>query len=208
MKTCCDCNIEKPSEAFVPKKSCKDGLEPRCRVCRSIKYNKSTPTQLAKKIRNTQVLNSATRGHEAPTYTVAELEAWLMAQPRFPCLYFEWEASEFKKAKAPSVDRIDNSKGYTFDNMRLMSWEENRAAAAQSKKDCELIVNHRAVNCLNKDGTLHKSYLSLSDALRDFGVNPKQSWGITSVANGVPVPDGKGQLYAPRTYKGYRWEWA
>ena len=73
MKTCIDCNNAKPFTDFVAKPSCKDGYEPRCRKCRTIKYNKSTPALLCKKLYNSQVSNSINRGHTTPVYTLAEL---------------------------------------------------------------------------------------------------------------------------------------
>lgn len=208
MKTCCDCNESKDLSEFVAKASCKDGYEPRCRKCRSIKYNKSTPAVLAKKLLNTQIINSNLRGHEPPTYTALELKEWLLHQPRFPCLYMEWELAGYPKAKAPSIDRLDDAKGYTLDNIQLLTWEENRAKGTAAKKANTLIVNHRAVVAYNIDGSLYKRYDSMATAMREFGGKASQSWGISSVCNGTPVKDGKGGYYTPKTYKGFTWAWA
>lgn len=208
MKNCCDCNETKDLCYFTVKTSCKDGYEPRCRKCRSIKYNKSTPTLLAKKMLNTQIINSNLREHEAPTYTVLELTQWLMEQPRFPVMYTEWELAGYPKAKAPSIDRLDDNAGYALDNIQLLTWEENRAKGGAAKKANTLIVNHRAVNAYNKDGSLYKQYASMATAMREFGGKASQSWGISTVCNGTPVKDGKGGYYTPKTYKGFTWSWA
>lgn len=207
MKTCCDCNETKDLSDFVAKPSCKDGYEPRCRVCRSIKYNKSTPDLLAKKMYNTQVINSTSRGHAPPAYSLTELCHWLVDQPRFACLYADWERAGWPKAKAPSIDRLDDSKGYALNNLQLLTWAENRAKGAASKKSNVLIVNHRAVNAYNPDGTLHKRYESMATAMREFGGNGSASWGISSVCNGTPVKTKNG-YYIPKSYKGFTWTWA
>lgn len=41
-------------------------------------------------------------------------------------LFVEWEKSGYKKAKKPTIDRINNKKGYEKDNIHLLSWAENR----------------------------------------------------------------------------------
>lgn len=207
MKTCIDCQQPKPFDAFVAKSSCKDGYEPRCRVCRSIKYNKSTPELLAKKIYHTQIANSIKRGHVLPEYTLSQLSDWMQLQPRFKTMYAAWQASGYAKDMAPSVDRQRDDLPYILSNLQLMIWTENRAKAAQCKKEGSLTANHRAVAAYNADGSLHKEYVSMSEAMREFGLTPKQSWGISSVANGTPVKDGRGKLYTPQTYKGFVWKW-
>ena len=207
MKTCIDCNIAQPLTNYVPKASYKGGYEHRCRKCRSIRYNKSSPELLCKKLFTSQVTNSVNRGHAPPTYTLAEFTTWVLAQPQFPVLYAAWQASEYNKDLAPSVDRIDDASPYVINNLQLMTWTENRAKAHASRIDNTLLVNQRAVLAFTKEGVLHKRYASMAEAMREFGGKAAQSWGISSVCNGTPVKDGKGYLYTPKTYKGFTWKW-
>ena len=208
MKTCIDCSKQKPYQDFVLKVSCKDGYEPRCRSCRTIKYNKSTPELLCKKLYNSQIFNSIKRGHTLPDYTLDQLIEVVLTMPGFHKLYKAWKDSGYSKNLVPSIDRKSDALPYTISNLQLMTWEENRAKSYQSKKDNELVVNQRAVNAFTKEGALYKTYSSMSEAMRDLGGVGSQSFGISSVCNGIPVPDGKGKLYTPRTYKGFIWKWA
>lgn len=208
MKMCKDCEITQPFSAFVAKATCVDGYEIRCRKCRSIRYNKSTPALLCKKIYNTQIAHSVTRNHPLPTYTLVEITQWITSQPSFDALYAAWQAASYPKNLAPSVDRLDDTSPYTMGNLQLLSWEANRAKSFQSKRDNTLLVNHRGVTALHSDGTLYKKYASMSEAMREFGGIGTQSWGISSVCNKVQVKDGKGNMYTPKTYKGYSWEWS
>lgn len=207
MKTCCDCQQTLPLSDFVAKASCKDGYEPRCRRCRSIRYNKSSPHLLCKKIYLTQVTNSVNRGHVLPAYTLPELEAWMIAQANFGTLYQAWVSAGYPKDLAPSIDRINDSLPYQLDNLQLMSWADNRAKGAKSKQECTLLVTHRPVIAYRKDGTVYKEYQSMAQAMREFGGKACSSFGISSVCNGVPIKDGRGKLYTPRTYKGFIWRW-
>jgi hypothetical protein len=104
----------------------------------------------------------------------------------------------------PSVDRKDDSKPYTLDNIQIMTWAENSQKAADAKKAGLLNANQRPVSAFTKDGKLHKHYVSIMDAVRDV---KGRMWGIVSVANGVPVKDGRGNLYTPKSYKGLVWKW-
>ena len=45
---------------------------------------------------------------------------------KFNRLFYEWEKSNYKKQLVPSLDRIDNKKNYSFDNIHFMTWSENR----------------------------------------------------------------------------------
>ena len=208
MKTCCDCNQTLPLKEFTPKASCKDGYEPRCKKCRSIKYNKSTPALLCKKIYLSQVTHSATRGHPAPAYSLSELTEWVTARPEFPAMFAAWQGTGYPKDLAPSVDRIDDSVPYVLGNLQLMPWHKNRAKGARAKRENALLVNHRAVEAYFPDGRLYKKYASMAEAMREFGGKATQSWGISTVCNGTPIKDGRGNLYTPKTYKGYAWKWS
>lgn len=84
---------------------------------------------------------------------------------------------------------------------------EPPSAEAISKKDNKLLDDPQAVAAYNKDGTLYKEYLSIAEAVREFGGKAVQSWGITRVCNGLPVKNGRGGYYTPRSYKGFIWKW-
>jgi len=208
MKTCIDCKKTLPYGDFVPKKSCKDGYEIRCRSCRSIKYNKSSPKLLAKRMYLSQCNNSVHRGHALPQYTLLDFTNWLINQPNFQQLFTEWTNSDYKKELAPSADRLDNNLPYSFENLQLITWESNRKNGHIARKNNEFLVNQRSVTAYNLDGTVYKKYLSMADAVREFGGKGSQSWGISTVCEGVPVKDGKGYMYTPKTYKNLIWKWS
>jgi len=204
MKTCKDCGQAKSYDQFVAKASCKDGYEPRCRRCRSIRYNKSTIDLFFKKIYNSQCTNSINRGHPLPDYTVIDLMYWADQQARLSIMWDDYVNSGYDQNLAPSVDRIDDLKPYTLNNLQLMTWAENRAKGAQGKRLGTVNANQRRVMSLFLDGMPDKTYHSIMDAARS--VKGHMS-GISGVANGVPIRKSDGTSYTPRTYKGRLWKW-
>lgn len=87
--------------------------------CRS--YHKQ---HWAKKLLHSAQARSKDRQHDPPTIT----EAWILAQPlRCPYLDVPLDVSGVgsKAPWSPSLDRIDNNKGYTPDNVRVTSWVWN-----------------------------------------------------------------------------------
>jgi hypothetical protein len=41
-------------------------------------------------------------------------------------LYADWQAHDYDRDFAPSIDRIDDTKGYTMDNVQWLVWRDNR----------------------------------------------------------------------------------
>lgn len=54
-----------------------------------------------------------------------EFYAWADNCEEFQRLYWDWVASDFDRKLAPSVDRIDPTRGYTVDNMQWLTHSEN-----------------------------------------------------------------------------------
>ena len=55
---------------------------------------------------------------------------------------WEWEAIEGGNPNKPSIDRIDSSRGYTKDNVVIVSWRVNDLKADASIKELKLIYEY------------------------------------------------------------------
>lgn len=128
-----------------------------------------------------QKCTSRRRGHKQPKYTKEELRLWVENQKHiFIKLMEEWADSDFSKWKKPSVDRLDDTKGYSLDNIRLCSWETNY------KK--QKAIESQPVAQYDKDGNFIASFDSYSEASKITGVTlsnvARCSKGIRKSAGG------------------------
>lgn len=139
---------------------------------------------------------SKLRGHIPPNYSVQELEDWMVSKG-YVALYDQWMLSDFSKEMMPSTDRLDDSKGYSFNNMRLVTWQENRDKAYADRKANILITSqHVRVNQYSKSGEFIQTFDSIESAARAVGGD---SANILKVCQGKP---------SYLTSKGFRWEFA
>lgn len=205
MKQCSDCHKTLPFADFNPRLRNKDGYDIRCRSCRYLRYNKENPNNVLRIMYRSQCDHSVIRGHTPPAYTMAQLGQWIEAQPHAYDMWQAWIQSEYNTELKPSIDRLNNSQSYTLANIRLVTWQENKEAGHAAKRDGSVKTLHKGVTAYHLDGTTHRSYVSINEALREF--NSSSGYGITTVANGTPVKDGRGRLYTPQTYKGFKWKW-
>lgn len=74
-----------------------------------------------------QRIRNHARGHGDLPYTLEDFQSWALAQPKYLELFNNYLASGRNVNLFPSFDRNDNSKGYSFDNMTLMTWAENNS---------------------------------------------------------------------------------
>lgn len=131
-----------------------------------------TRDELISSIYNGQKVNSRERKHKPPNYTKAQLKEWLYNKTNFTELYLNWLDSGRLLGLIPSVDRLSNQKGYSFDNIQLITWDENEKLARK--------VTMKPVLQYNIKGVLIDTYDSANSAERS---NPDIS-GISSVASG------------------------
>lgn len=68
---------------------------------------------------------SKKRGHPYPTYTAKEFADKYYNNPTYLQMYAEYEKQNFELSYCPTIDRKDTTKPYTFDNIQIMTHQEN-----------------------------------------------------------------------------------
>lgn len=100
-------------------------LKRREQLNQYMKERQATPEGLLKRIYATQLYHSRKRGHEKPQYSWQQLVERYVNDPTYIQLHKAWIEGGKSRWNKPSLDRIDNAKGYSFDNIVLTTWQEN-----------------------------------------------------------------------------------
>lgn len=197
MKKCKQCGIAKHLDEFTVSLTSKDGYVSECKPCK-VAYVREHYRSAAGRISYiylAQKKSSKVRRHPLPAYTKKELMSWALDHG-LNLLMDEWKASNYLKDLAPSVDRYDPYKPYSFDNIRLVRWKDNNSKAYEDRKSCKHITSqNRKVRQKTLDGTLIAEYDSISNASRNTGITRNN---INDVCRGKPHCKSAG---------GYLWEY-
>jgi len=161
-KECLTCKQLLPLLAYAKNKANKkDGLQYVCKSCdnkrqakRRIekqehlkKYSKEYRQKNFKNLEfRLQGLLNASRArakakNREHTLTKQDLFELYPADNKCPIFGFtlEWNGSGFRET-SPSLDRIDSNKGYTKDNVQIISWKANRIKGYASVEDLEILL--------------------------------------------------------------------
>ena len=137
MKACIKCKEVKGLSEFSKHKVTKDGLRNSCRACDAIQIKGINRTKVGKlkRIYDHQVKKSKERNHEPPTYNQKEFVDKFINCPVYLDHHYSWKVSGYEKMYAPSFDRKDDYKGYSFDNIQIMTWKENKEKHHLDRKE-------------------------------------------------------------------------
>ena len=130
------------------------------------------------------------------TFDRWDLEKWIIDNyyDEFTTLFKNWTLNNYNSDDVPSIDRLDDSKGYSFDNMRIVTWRENREKeyATEKHKNVEQMITVTRVKVARIDKNGVKTiYQSMSDAGRE-----------NNISTSCICECCKGKR---RSAKGYRW---
>lgn len=135
-----------------------------------------------------QIRSSEMRNHPLPSYTKKELEKWIFSQPNFEKLYNDWVKSDYDRWLKPSIDRLDDYKPYSLDNIQLMTWKENLIKSHQDRKNGINNKQNKIVYQYNLKGELVKEYYSINQASRE--VSNTKPTDIINSCNGKRISCG------------------
>jgi hypothetical protein len=173
MKKCKQCDLDKDQSEFY-------GVQGECKECTKLRVKKNS-AKVGRKydfselgviriIYTTQKRHNNLRGHGDMLYSKQELCCWLYDRD-FKRIFNDWVDSGYKKDLKPSVDRIDDLKGYSFNNIRLVTWLENRKHQYQDIINGVGSSGRRCKKLYKFDSQLNPicSYVSYNSGARDIG---------------------------------------
>jgi len=139
------------------------------------------------------IINSKNRNMPSPNFSRNELKRWIYSnyKLKFYQLRKLWKKSGYKKDLVPSINRLDDYKPYTLDNIELTTWKINYNKSRISPKF--LLSNSRPLikkDLFNKPLT---RYCSIREASR------KENICSTSINNVC-----RNKL---KTAGGFKWEY-
>lgn len=160
-KTCNRCKEEKLLSEFSVNSKAKDRLQYRCRAC-DVKYqaqrrdaNKDQFAEYSREYQRgrrqdfdyrLQMLINASKqraklNDRKHNINVEDIKAIYPVDGCCPIfgLKLEFNGAGFRDS-SPSIDRIDSTKGYTRDNIQVISWKANRIKGAATLQDLEMLV--------------------------------------------------------------------
>ena len=137
------------------------------------------------------VQKSKRRNHVPPEYSLEEFRAKYETDTAFLALYNTWVKSNYATMLKPSIDRLDNTKPYSFDNIQMVDWQTNLFNA---NKITTPLAKHKPVFQQDKDtGEVLAEYSSALEASIQTGINKSH---ISAVCN---------QSKTRYTAGGYKW---
>ena len=133
-------------------------------------------------------------------FTKDEFKKWLddNYKTEIRRMLTEYKNSNYIKYLCPSVDRIDDYKSYTFDNMQLITWKENNdkgRISLKNKKQCSEMAKRvwsKKVIQKDLDGNVITTFNSTHDVERLLG------YDSSLIARACRLN---------KVSKGYRWEY-
>lgn len=164
---CSKCKEDKELSNFILKKN--NRYDSWCNDCHKQKTTefKQTIIGLIGEIYNAQKVNSKKRKHNPPSYTKKELENYLLSNPTYINIYTNWVNNDYDKDLRPSIDRLDDFKGYSFNNIQIITVSQNRE---KQYNDIRLGISTSGERCkkvlMIKDNKVICEFISASEAAR------------------------------------------
>lgn len=154
MCICSNCNKEK---AHFGKGMCSACLRNYKRKTKPIFYLGTCFSEMSRRVKTFDIKRPNYFGLEI--CTKSEFISLFLTDINFLKLYKNWQNNNYLRKYAPSIDRIDNIKGYVTGNLRFISHAENTG------KDFRIAI-------ILKNKNKEHSFKSCRDVAKFFGISP------------------------------------
>lgn len=155
LKKCCTCKTVKEHACFSKHKARWDGLEPVCKACSKEKDKRrwDTPGYKERKYAQhrkwldanreaTMIHNTrATAKEKNLEHDITKEDIYIPEYCPILGLKLEFSGNGYAD-NAPSVDRIDNTKGYIKGNVQVISWRANTLKRDATLEELKQLVNY------------------------------------------------------------------
>lgn len=190
MKTCSVCKKNLPLDMFNKQSTGKQGVRADCKDClkRFIRSKHGVINQMYSGC----ISRTKKKGFTSVSFTKEELEKWVNSCKEFHTLYDKWVLEDYPTALKPSLDRLDDYKGYSLDNIRIVTANTNVKRYYSDAINGINTKSAKPVEQYSLDGEYIRTFHSLSAAARSVNGIPSN---INQVINGTYA-----QAY------GYKWK--
>lgn len=190
MKTCSVCKQNLPLDMFNKQSTGKQGVRADCKDC--LKRFVRSKHGVINQMYSSSISRTKKKGFTPVSFTKEELEKWVYSSKEFHALYDEWVLEVYPTALKPSLDRLDDYKGYSLDNIRIVTANTNVKRYYSDAINGINTKSAKPVEQYSLDGEYIKTFHSLSAAARSVNGIPSN---INQVINGTYA-----QAY------GYKWK--
>ena len=181
MKKCTKCGKLKRLEDFYKRRSGvknKHSKESNCKDCCSKRNLTNSRSKRGKALTlfRSQIRRTKINGLPDVSYSKTDFIDWLFSNDKYIVIYDKWVKSGYDKMKAPSIDRIDDYMGYSFDNIIVTTWEENKLKYHKDSMNGVNTKQSRSVVKMDLIGRILDLYHSMKNASRETGVEQSNIW--------------------------------
>lgn len=158
----------------------RDAICSECKETNRKERDRSIKGKLSK-IYSKQKTSSKKRNHLPPTYTLQELINWAVKKTNYIELWSKWKDSGYNSNLAPSINRLEDDKGYYFGNIEMVTWEQNILDGQDKYRRGIIKTSSGKVFQYTLEGKYIDEHFSSMEAARDTGLH---SSGISAVCQG------------------------
>lgn len=139
-----------------------DSILSKTMELRKIDNFKKTPKGVLTNTYHRHKQRQRDKGRGKLDYSLKEFHNIFLNNIYFLKLFEDWKNSNFNKMLYPSFDRINPLKGYSLDNLQLMTWAQNRNKGYKE----QILVNSSPVVQYDLNNKQIKAFNSIKEAAK------------------------------------------